>query len=364
MSSQRDEAQIRAFSERFSVERRLVILSVFIAVVGGGVAYLFLRIDLIPRPASVERQSIDSLLQLLFSIAAVIFVLVMAFFVHALVFSRRRRRSYEEGPPLTGIGGLEIAWTIVPLFIVVAIGVYGGIVLNRMTAPPANAQTEVQVNVLAFRWGWQFTYPEYGFRSFQLSLPVDRPVIFNIESRDVVHSFWVPEFGPKQDAVPGKPTTLRLTPTKTGQYQVLCAELCGMGHTIMTAPAVVFSAADFDSWVKQQQAAATPTPTPTSSPSPAPPNTANLAARNLEFNLSAITVSAGAQVTIHFDNQDDVPHNFALYTDGSAQTVIFRGDIINRGTTTYTFTAPAAPGDYFFRCDVHPMTMTGTFTVK
>jgi len=90
-----------------------------------------------------------------------------------------------------------------------------------------------------------------------------------------------------------------------------------------------------------------------------------LTARNLAFDKSTITVPAGATVALAFINDDaGVPHNFAVYTDSSATTAIFRGAIVTgQVTTTYTFTAPSTPGTYFFRCDVHPTQMTGSFVV-
>jgi plastocyanin len=110
----------------------------------------------------------------------------------------------------------------------------------------------------------------------------------------------------------------------------------------------------------------TPTPeaTPTATTTPALNSTVDLVAQNLAFSQSEITVQAGALVTVNFNNMDTgIPHNFAVYTDASASTPIFQGAIVTGPTTTtYTFTAPSAPGSYFFRCDVHPE-MTGTFTV-
>ncbi len=105
------------------------------------------------------------------------------------------------------------------------------------------------------------------------------------------------------------------------------------------------------------------TPPTTTTPVPASV-TINLVAQNMAFDKNTITVSAGALVTINFDNRDSVSHNFALYTNSNASTSIFVGQIIGRGTITYTFTAPTTPGNYFFRCDVHPTIMTGTFVVQ
>lgn len=94
--------------------------------------------------------------------------------------------------------------------------------------------------------------------------------------------------------------------------------------------------------------------------------TIDLAAQNLAFDKNTITVPAGANVTVNFNNKDSgMPHNFAVYTDSSAATTIFKGQIITGpATTTYTFTTPSAPGTYFFRCDVHPTQMTGSFIVQ
>jgi plastocyanin len=91
----------------------------------------------------------------------------------------------------------------------------------------------------------------------------------------------------------------------------------------------------------------------------------NLVAKNIAFNTSTITVPAGADVTVNFDNQDaNVPHNFAVYTDSSATTAIFQGKIITGpAKVTYNFKAPDKPGTYFFRCDVHPTIMKGQFVV-
>ncbi len=133
----------------------------------------------------------------------------------------------------------------------------------------------------------------------------------------------------------------------------ISVELVNNDHTPLTPPVVVKVA------VTVEAAATTPTPTP----APGQSVTINLIAQNMAFDKSTITVPAGASVTINFNNEDTIPHNFALYTNSSASTSIFVGEVITSTTTTYEFTAPTTPGNYFFRCDVHPMTMTGTFVV-
>jgi plastocyanin len=120
------------------------------------------------------------------------------------------------------------------------------------------------------------------------------------------------------------------------------------------------------------ETAAPPTPTPTANVTPTPTATPaepeqvtiDLVAENIAFDTETITVPAGAEVTINFENRDAVQHNFAVYESSDAGTIIFRGEIIGRGNATYTFTAPEEPGTYFFRCDVHPAQMTGTFVAE
>jgi cytochrome c oxidase subunit II len=96
--------------------------------------------------------------------------------------------------------------------------------------------------------------------SAQLRLPVDRSTELHLTALDVIHSFWVPEFGQKQDAVPGQDTRLVITPTKLGTYPVICTELCGLGHAIMRTTAIVMKPAAFDAWLKEQEHAGSAPP--------------------------------------------------------------------------------------------------------
>jgi cytochrome c oxidase subunit 2 len=122
--------------------------------------------------------------------------------------------------------------------------------------------------VTAFQWGWKFDYPTYGVSgATDLYMPVNKQVVFKMESLDVIHSFFVPEFRMKQDVVPGRETELRVTPIEIGDYKVRCAELCGASHAYMLAPVHVVSQADFDAWIQGQLTAATQAVT--SGPDPA-----------------------------------------------------------------------------------------------
>jgi cytochrome c oxidase subunit 2 len=251
----------------------MLIMVLVMVAMASGLAYLFLHVNIIPFPSSVERGDIDTFIKILFSIASVFFSVVVVVLAYSLIFFRRRKGETGDGPPIKGNPFLERTWTIIPLVVVVALAVYGSVVLDRITAP-GPPQTEMEIDVLAFRYGWQFSYPDYGISSFELHVPVNQRILIKLQSKDVVHSFWVQEWGPKQDAVPGIITQVRYTPTRTGHFTVRCSQLCGYGHSYMTAPVQVTSASDFQAWVKQQQAGSSNTTTTTTSPPPTTSTTA------------------------------------------------------------------------------------------
>ena len=190
-------------SRHFPQDRcHLLVLFLAMAVMSGGLIYLFLKVDFIPHPSSIERVSIDSFVKILFCIASVFFSIVISGLAYSLIFFRRRRGDDSDGSPIKGYAPLEIAWIIIPLIIVIGLASYGAVVLDKMAAP-GPPQTEMEIDVLAFRYGWQFSYPEYNVTSFELHVAVNQRILVKLQSKDVVHSFWVPEWGPKEDVVPG-----------------------------------------------------------------------------------------------------------------------------------------------------------------
>jgi predicted lipoprotein with Yx(FWY)xxD motif/plastocyanin len=112
------------------------------------------------------------------------------------------------------------------------------------------------------------------------------------------------------------------------------------------------------------QTASSPSPSATIAASTSAVVTLNLTAQGFAFDMKTITVPAGAKVLIHFNNKDSAPHNFALYQDSSATKSLFVGAVVTATATDYSFTAPTTPGTYFFRCDIHPSVMTGSFIVQ
>ncbi len=223
------------------------------------IVYLLLRaIYQLPVAASAEAVGIDALFEGHFILISFLFSLVVGFMLYCIVAFRRRPGDDSDGHHFHGHTGLEIVWTIIPLGLVVFFGVWGAQLLGDITEPKPN---ETLVRVIGQQWSWAFEYPEFDdMRTTELVLPVDQPVLLEMVSLDVLHSFWVPEFRVKQDLLPVEPRDLRFTPTIIGEYKVRCAEICGTLHASMLAPVRILSAADFDAWVQEQSVSVTQLP--------------------------------------------------------------------------------------------------------
>lgn len=238
----------------FVVVGILVIVVAILAYVG------MMAAGLMPVEASAQSVSIDRLWDLELATISFLAALILVPLVYSLFVFRRRKGDTTDAAHVEGNTNLEIAWTIGPLFLVMAFAYLGAGNLAEIQRADPNA---IVVKVTAQQWSWSFEYPSYGVTSTELHLPVGKQVLLQMTSRDVIHSFWVPEFRPKQDLVPGRITQLRITPTRIGNYKVRCAELCGTSHAYMEQPVIVSNQADFDSWMgvevkKAQAAAATP----------------------------------------------------------------------------------------------------------
>ncbi len=231
--------------------RHFVIVGVLVVVVTVVVSLLLSSIQLLPVAASAQAGPIDRLFDLHFKLIAFLFSLIVVFIVYSVVVFRRKPGETGDGDHFEGHYGLEVAWTILPLAVVIYFSYIGAETLaeTRRTDPQA-----LEVNVIGSQWSWRFEYPEWGFSDSELHLPVGRQVLLRLSSEDVLHSFWVPEFRVKQDALPGADLIkeLRVTPTLIGAYKVRCAELCGRRHAYMENPVIVVSTADFDAWIREK----------------------------------------------------------------------------------------------------------------
>ena len=226
----------------------VVQLVLFALVAAGAAMTLALVPGWLPTPASREAGRIDFVFWFVTVICVAIFAIVAAVIVYSLLKFRVRPDDDSDGPPIHGHTGLEILWTAVPTVLVVAIAVVSAVVLAQNGDAGSNP---LRVNVTAQQFAWSFSYPgSGGATSPVLRLPLDRKVKLYLQAKDVIHSFWVPEFGQKQDAVPGITTTLVITPDRLGTFPVVCTELCGLGHAVMRTQAIVMRPAAFERWAR------------------------------------------------------------------------------------------------------------------
>jgi len=250
---------------------------------------------LLPVAASDEAPLVDGLFNTMMTVSTGIFLIVEGVLIYAVIRYRRRAGDNADGPAIEGNVPLEILWTAIPAIIVIGISLYSFDVYNNMggfdphsahAAPmmenamnmPGTAMAatlisteasgqvsqldtdadavkkpaELTINVSGMQYAWLFTYPDNDVTTGELHLPIGKTVEINMTASDVIHAFWIPEFRVKQDAIPGRQTNLRFTPRKAGDYQLICAELCGPYHGVMKSQVVVESQEAFDSWMQEQ----------------------------------------------------------------------------------------------------------------
>jgi cytochrome c oxidase subunit II len=204
----------------------------------------------LPQQASAEAGRIDFVFWFVTAICVFIFAVVAAITIYAIWKFRAKPDDDSDGPPIHGHTGLEIAWTAVPTVLVTAIAIVSAIVLAKDDAQGANP---LRVEVTAQQFFWSYRYPGYDNKeSSVLRLPVDRSVVLTMTAKDVIHSFWVPQFRQKQDVVPGIHPTLHITPNRLGTYPVICTELCGLGHALMRSRVIVMRPDKFEQWASRK----------------------------------------------------------------------------------------------------------------
>ncbi|WP_035987767.1 cytochrome c oxidase subunit II [Leptolyngbya sp. KIOST-1] len=271
-------------------------------------------VNLLPEQASEQAPLVDDLFKVMVIIGTALFLVVQGAIVYAMIRFRKPKGDETDGPPIEGNLPLEAFWTAIPSIIVVGLGLYSVVVFQEMggfspgghhghgamvamapqpsvidvapllgQAGPREAeadvytktqvygfgasplmqpnQPDVTVNVTGMQYAWIFRYPETGITDGELHVPVGKDVQLLIEAQDVIHSFWVPQFRLKQDALPGEPAELRFVATREGTYPVVCAELCGAYHGGMRTQVIVHSPEEYADWVASRVAEAQPAAT-------------------------------------------------------------------------------------------------------
>jgi cytochrome c oxidase subunit II len=205
----------------------------------------FFRSLLFPIAGSAHARSIDAAFFFILLISVFFFVLIAGLLTYFLT-KYRRRKIAEPTPYFTHHFGLEVAWTVIPLIVVIVIffvGFHGYMDAQISPAEP------LEIRVYGKKWLWQFEYPS-GIRSLnEFHVPVGRPVKLIMTSEDVLHSFFLPTMRVKQDVVPGRYTQIWFEPEVLGVHTVFCAEYCGRGHSDMLAKMHVDDEAQYEDWV-------------------------------------------------------------------------------------------------------------------
>jgi cytochrome c oxidase subunit II len=341
-----------------------------------------------PQAVTTQGKAVRELYTIVFLIAVVIFFVVEGLIVWTVI--RYRRRPGDDILPVQTHGNniAEAIWTIVPTIIVAFLFVVSWQTLNTVEAVSANPETRIRAVAGQFQWTFDYL-DESGDNVVYtqllptgadggLSVPAGRTVLLSLESPDVIHAFYVPQFLFKRDVVPGRINTFEFNVASEAAGQTFrgqCAELCGSGHASMLFDVHALTPDAFDAWLAAQieQANASPPPTPSGGPDasggPPPPGTGegptlDLVAKDIAYDQAALTAPADTPFNIDFDNEDNgVPHNVAIHQGSASGDEVFRGDVFP-GIATMVYDVPAlAAGEYAFVCTVHP-NMTGTLTVN
>jgi cytochrome c oxidase subunit 2 len=227
-----------------------------------------------PEAATVGAKKIDTLLNFIFYLTAAVFVLTQTVYIYYLV--KYRKRPGSKAYYSHGNNKLEIIWTAIPTAIFLGLVIYSNRLWSELHSPPP--EDSVKVDVVSYQFGWDMRYAgadgqlgkvdvhsysvdnKFGlvpgdaagdddFSSTELVIPVNKPVHIYLHSRDVIHSFYVPQFRLYQAAVPGRTIAwVWFEPTRTGNFELACSQICGSGHYNMKAPIRVVTQEEFEKW--------------------------------------------------------------------------------------------------------------------
>jgi cytochrome c oxidase subunit 2 len=215
--------------------------------------------DWLPAAASTYAADIDRIFYVILVVTGVIFVGVEAVLIYFLI--KYRGREGRKAEYIEGSNRAEIIWTVTPALFILGLAFASQSVWPQIKDPDRFPTDALELHVRAEQFEWNVTYPgadgslgtddDFTTRN-QVHIPVDRPVVLHMESIDVIHSFFVPAFRIKQDVVPGMQNDAWFQATETGEYELACAELCGLGHYRMRARVIVHAQDDYESWVAEQ----------------------------------------------------------------------------------------------------------------
>ncbi len=207
--------------------------------------------------SSPEAYDINSLFLKFLILAAIIIALIAGLVIYSSIFFRAKRRPAEP-PQVFGNKKLELIWTIIP-FIIVTFFFFLTLKTMREINKPFSSDRKPDIIIIAHQFWWDMRYPGKNvITANELHIPVGKKLLMQIQSADVVHSWWVPDLGRKTDAIPGHINHSWIEADKPGVYLGTCSEYCGMEHAWMKIRVVAESQEDFDKWIKEQQKANEP----------------------------------------------------------------------------------------------------------
>ncbi len=294
-------------------------------------------------------------------LAAPVFIGVEALLIWCIV--RYRRRDDEPAPQTTGGNRSLAVFFAIPAVIVAALFPFGESTLMAIQEPTT---PQVKIKVEGFQWEWTFLYLNEGIfvsgktlvRPAVMVLPVDEPVEIDLTSRDVIHSFFVPDLLFKRDAIPGRTSSFTFTPTQLGTFHAQCAEFCGLWHSKMTFEVQVVAAPDYQTWIEQERKA--------SASVTCDPNGTSLAliAHDISWDQRCLAVPPNTPFSVSVTNQDSgIEHNFSIYDSFFEKKTYFVSPKLKGPASETLQVQGLPPGTYYFQCDVHGPAMSGAFVV-
>jgi cytochrome c oxidase subunit 2 len=209
-------------------------------------------------PDGPAAHTIQNLFTPFFFVAVVVGVGVLAATI-ILPIKFRRRAGNENPKQVHGNSTLEITWTAIPILILAVMAIFTVPTIFKLAKVPKGPNV-IHVDVMAHQWWWEYKYPKENiYTANELHIPINRPVVLSMTSDNVIHDFWVPELSGKKDVVPGQTNQEIIQASHTGTYLGQCAEYCGLSHADMRLRVVAQTQADYDDWVRGEQAPASAT---------------------------------------------------------------------------------------------------------
>ena len=329
-----------------------------------------------PNAVTSQAHEVRGLYDIVFAFAIAIFIIVEGLIVWSVLRYRRKPTDTELPVQTHGNNTVEVIWTLIPTAIVLFLFVISWQTLIHVDN--VSATPDIRIHAIAGQFQWQFEYldgdgkkvvarqltPAYDpvTHAGGMAVPVGRSIQVTLDSPDVIHAFYVPQFLFKRDVVPGVTNKFEFNVDVADANQIFrgqCAELCGTGHRTMLFNVIALSSADYDTWLAAliEKSNATPAPIPSGT-------VLKVTAKDIKFDTDKLEVPADAPFAITLTNNDPagITHNVEI--KDSSGTIAEPQDPIAGGTsTTYSYKALKS-GTYTFFCSIHPGAMFGTLTVK